>query len=47
MKLPVTARDYKGDILQLQLWDRDLVASNTMLAETEINLNQHKLLDKY
>lgn len=46
MKLPVTARDYKGDILQLQLWDRDLVASNTMLAETEINLNQHKLLDK-
>jgi hypothetical protein len=46
MKLPVTARDFKGDILQLQLWDRDVMTSNTMLAETEINLNQHKMLDK-
>mmetsp|Transcript_31029 Transcript_31029/g.28219 ORF Transcript_31029/g.28219 Transcript_31029/m.28219 type:complete len:172 (+) Transcript_31029:3825-4340(+) len=30
----------------VQLYDRDIITSNTMLGEAFIDLNQHKLLDK-
>ncbi|EGR29640.1 hypothetical protein IMG5_151880 [Ichthyophthirius multifiliis] len=43
---PLTISDYGGDQLQVQLLDKDLVASNDIIGECAINLNQHKLIDK-
>jgi len=39
-------KDYGMDIFKVQLFDRDIVHSNEMICEAEINLNSHKMLDK-
>jgi hypothetical protein len=40
------SKDYGMDQFKLQLWDRDILESNDMIAEVTIDLNQHKMLDK-
>jgi len=46
MSIPMGRDDYKGDTFKVQIFDRDLVTSNTMIGEADINLNTHKMLDK-
>ena len=38
--------DYGKDILNLSLWDRDIIKSNEMIGETSLTLNTHKMLKK-
>lgn len=45
--LPVDVnKNYGEDRFTFQLWDRDLVGNNSLIGETEINLNDHKMLSK-
>jgi hypothetical protein len=47
IKLPVDInKNYGEDRMNFQLWDRDLIASNDLIGETEIYLNEHKMLSK-
>jgi hypothetical protein len=47
MALPLKKGDYGGDRFQVQMWDRDVAAANDLIGEAEINLNLHKMMDKY
>jgi hypothetical protein len=45
--LPVDQnKNYGEDRFGLKLWDRDLIGANDLIGETDINLNDHKMLKK-
>jgi len=47
VNLPVDLnKNYGEDRFCFQLWDRDLIASNDLIGEIEINLNDHRMLKK-
>jgi hypothetical protein len=47
IKLPVDInKNYGEDRLTIQLWDRDLIGSNELIGEAEIDLHQHRMLSK-
>lgn len=47
IKLPVDInKNYGEDKFTFQLWDRDLIGSNELIGETEIDLHKHKMLSK-
>ena len=46
MQLPLDPKKYKSNFFKIQMWDRDILASNDMICEAEIDLNQHRMLDK-
>lgn len=47
IKLPVDMnKNYGEDRFTIQLWDRDLIGSNELIGEAEIDLHQHKMLSK-
>lgn len=39
-------KDYGMDRFVIQLWDRDLIGSNDLIGECEIDLNTHNMLKK-
>ena len=48
MQLPINYdEEFGNDVLTISLWDRDIVTSNEMIAETRIDLNDHNMLRKY
>lgn len=47
LTLPVDQnKNYGEDTFVIQLWDRDLISSDDMIGEAEIDLNIHKMLKK-
>jgi hypothetical protein len=46
VKYPMLAAEFGNDILQIQMWDKDLLDSNDLIGEAQISLNIHKLIDK-
>ena len=47
VQLPVDSnKNYGEDRLNFQLWNRDLIASNDLIGECEVNLNDHRILKK-
>jgi len=47
VNLPVDMnKNYGEDRFNFQLWDRDLIASDDLIGEIEINLNDHRMLKK-
>ena len=49
MTLPLKENDedYGKDMLELEMWDRDILKSNEMISSVKITLNSHKMLKKY
>lgn len=47
IKLPVDInKNYGDDKFNFQLWDRDLIGSNELIGEAEVDLHQHRMLSK-
>jgi len=46
MTLPLGRDGHKENIFKVQLFDKDVLTSNAMIGETEIDLNTHRMLDK-
>jgi hypothetical protein len=47
MQLPLDPdEDFGKNILNVSLWDRDIITSNEMICETQIDLNDHDILKK-
>jgi len=46
MNLPLGRDGHKENIFKVQLFDKDVLTSNAMIGETEIDLNTHRMLDK-
>lgn len=45
---PMREDDYgnKMDSFKIQVWDKDIIGSNELIGEAEIDLNIHKMIDK-
>jgi len=46
MSLPLGRDGFKENVFQVQLFDKDVLTSNAMIGEAEIDLNTHRMLEK-
>jgi hypothetical protein len=44
---PMKPDEYGNDRFKMQLWDKDLIDSNDLIGETDVDLNTHRMIEKF